>query len=313
MITCHDYDSEHHRISKSVHYRLDLGPISLPEAQQHTTAEAAATLKIQDKIEGNFKAHMQSDNGQYRNDIFKRAESMMPQLDGTYNVSDSSDTDLHDYLDLASINIIQYRTRRQKQRHEANEIAYANRHSAHIEYIKPNTKVKMRRQKVPEDEDINIAKIIKDDKPRHDSKRATETERQLKEKEDKRLALEKAKRLLIEKDVKEKESKRLALEKAQIEALIEKYRPCTPKTPNEVNTSGTGKNANIDGQKGTGKEKLPHKKATKASQINMSQNKGYKANKGNPDTQLGDLMVNAKKVHIRLKKKGKKIQLAQMI
>ena len=137
-----DYDSEHHRISKSVCDRLDLGPISLPGAQQHTTVEAAAAIKIQDKIEGNFKAHMQSDNGQYRNEIFKRAESMIPQLDATYNVSDSSDTDLHDYLDLASTNIIQYRMRGQKQRHEANEMAYANRCSAHIVYIKPNTKVK---------------------------------------------------------------------------------------------------------------------------------------------------------------------------
>ena len=138
-----DYDSEHHRISKSVHHRLDLGPISLLGAQQHTTVEAAAALKIQDNIEGNFKAHIQSDNGQYRNEIYKRAESMIPQLNGTYNVSDSSDTDLHDYLDLASTNIIQYRTRGQKQRHEENEMAYANRRTAHIEYIKPNTKVKI--------------------------------------------------------------------------------------------------------------------------------------------------------------------------
>ena len=73
-----DYDSEHHRISKSVCHRLDLGPISLPGAQQHTTVEAAAALKRQDKIEGNLKAHRQSDNGQYRNEIYKRAESMMP-------------------------------------------------------------------------------------------------------------------------------------------------------------------------------------------------------------------------------------------
>ena len=138
-----DYDSEHHRISKSVCHRLDLGPISLPGAQQHTTVEAAAALKIQDKIEGNFKAHIQSINGQYRNEIYKRAESMIPQLDGTYNVSDSSDIDLHDYLDLANTNIIQYRTRGQTQRYEANEMAYANRCSAHIEYIKPNTKVKI--------------------------------------------------------------------------------------------------------------------------------------------------------------------------
>ena len=136
-----DCDSEHHRISKSVCHRLDLGPISLPGTQQHTTVEAAAALKIQDKIEGNFKAHMQSDDGQYRNEIYRRAENMIPILDGTYNISDS-DTDSHDYLDLASTNIIQYRTRGQKQRHEANEMAYANRHSAHIEYIKPNTKVK---------------------------------------------------------------------------------------------------------------------------------------------------------------------------
>ena len=106
-----DYDNEHHRISKSVCHKLDLGPISLPGAQQHTTVEAAAVLKIQDKIEGKFKIHMQSDNGQYRNEIYKRAESMIPQLDGTYNISDNSDTDLHDYLDLASTNIIQYRTR----------------------------------------------------------------------------------------------------------------------------------------------------------------------------------------------------------
>ena len=138
-----NYDSEYHRISKSVHHKLDLGPISLLGAQQHTTVVTAAALKIQDKIEGNFKAHMQSDNGQCRNEIYKRAESLIPQLDGTYNVSDSSDTDLHDYLDLASTNIIQYRTRGQKQRYEANEMAHTNRCSAHIEYTKPNTNVKM--------------------------------------------------------------------------------------------------------------------------------------------------------------------------
>ena len=110
--------------------------------------------------------------------------------------------------------------------------------------------------------------------------------------------------------MKEKEAKRLALEKAQIEALIEKYRPHTLKTPDEVNTLGTGKNANIDGQKGTEKGKPPHKKATKASQIKMSQNKGDKVNKGNPDTLLGDPMVNIKICTYKAKEKGKKIQLA---
>ena len=100
------------------------------------------------------------------------------------------------------------------------------------------------------------------------------------------------------------------MEKAQIEALIEKYRPRTPKTPDEVNTMGMDKNANTNGQKGIEKEKSPHKKATKASQIKTSQNKGEKANKGKPDTLLGDPMVNPKYIHIRKKKKGKKIKLA---
>ena len=127
-----DYDSEHYRISKSVCHKLDLGPISLPRVQQHTTVETAVALEMQDNKKGDFKAHMQSDKGQHRTEIYKRAESMIPQLDGTYNVSDSSDTDLHDYLDLASTNIIQYRTSGQKQRQKANEMADTNRCSAHI-------------------------------------------------------------------------------------------------------------------------------------------------------------------------------------
>ena len=126
------------------------------------------------------------------------------------------------------------------------------------------------------------------------------------EREAKRLALQKAKRLQTEKDMKEKEAKRLALEKAQIEALIEKYRPRTPKTPDEVNTLGTGKNANIDGKKGTERRKPPHKKATKASQIKTSQNKGNKASKGSLDTLLGDPMVNTKIHTYKTKEKGQK-------
>ena len=74
-------------------------------------------------------------------------------------------------------------------------MANANRCSAHTEYIKPNTEVKTQRQKVPDDEDIDIAKIVKDDKPKYDRKRATEHERQSKEKEAKRLVLEKAKQI----------------------------------------------------------------------------------------------------------------------
>ena len=172
---------------------------------------------------------------------------MIPQLDGIFNISDNSDSDLHCYLDLADANIIPYRTRGQKQRHDENKRANTNRHSALKEYTKPNTKVKIQGQKVPDDEDIDIDKIVKGDKPKDDRKSATKIERQSREKEAKRLALEKAKRIRIQKDMKDKEAKRFALEKAQIEALIEKLRPHTLKTPDEVNTSGTGKNANIDG------------------------------------------------------------------
>ena len=106
--------------------------------------------------------------------------------------------------------------------------------------------------------------------------------------------------------MKEKEAKRLESEKAKIEALIEKHRSHTLKTPDLVNTLGTGKNANTDGQEGTEKVKPPHKKATKASQIKTSQKKGDKANKGNLDTLLGDPMVNTKTGIDKAKEKGQK-------
>ena len=43
------------------------------------------------------------------------------------------------------------------------------------------------------------------------------------------------------------------IEKAKIEALIEKHRLHTPKTPDEVNKLSTGKNAKDKGQEGTKK------------------------------------------------------------
>ena len=104
-----DYDREHDRILNSVHHRLDLGPNMLPGAQQYTTVGSAAALRIQDKTKGKYDENINSLNGQYRNELYKRAEIMVPQLDGTYNVSDDSDTDSHSYLDLASSNIIAYR------------------------------------------------------------------------------------------------------------------------------------------------------------------------------------------------------------
>ena len=153
-----DYDREHNRIFKSVHHRLDLDTNMLLGAQQHTSVESAAALKTQDKIEGKYDENMQNINGQYRNEVYKRAENMIPQLDGTFNISDNSNSDSH--IDLASANIIAYRTRGQKQRHEVNERATTNRHSTLKEYTKPNTNVKIQRQKVPDDEDIDIDKIV---------------------------------------------------------------------------------------------------------------------------------------------------------
>ena len=79
--------------------------------------------------------------------------------------------------------------------------------------------------------------------------------------------LEKAKRIQGQNDTKDIEAKRYMIEKARIEALIEKHRLRTPKTPDEVNKSGTGKNAKDKGQEGTKKGKPPYKKATKDIQI----------------------------------------------
>ena len=190
-------------------------------------------------------------------------------------------------IDLASTNIIVYRMRGQKQRHDENERANTNRHSALKEYIKSNTKAKIQRQKVPDDEDIDIDKIAQGDKPKDDRNSATKIENQYKEKE--------AKRIQMQKDMKDKEVKRLAIEKAQIEALIEKHRPHTPKTPDEVSRSGTGKNAKVDGQEGNEKERPPYKKATKDIQIKKSRKKGKEAKnaeRGNTDTLLDDAVVN---------------------
>ena len=109
--------------------------------------------------------------------------------------------------------------------------------------------------------------------------------------------------------MKDKEANRFTLEKAKIEALIEKHRPRTPKTPDEVNTSGTGKNAKNNGQEGTKKGKPPYKKATKDIQIKRSRKKGIEAKnaeKGDPDTLLGDPVANTATGIPKAKGKGQK-------
>ena len=167
------YDSELQRISKSVHHKSDLGQNSLPGAQQYTTVEAVAAIKAQEKImkvqykENTPKVHISDDNGPNKRAIYRRAEYTIPQLDGTYNASDSSDIDLHDYLDLANIDITQHNTRGQKKRQKAAEAEIANMHLANIEIIKPNTRSRKQRQKVPDDEVIDVDKIAKDDTPRY--------------------------------------------------------------------------------------------------------------------------------------------------
>ena len=167
------YDSELQRISKSVCHKLDLGQNSLLGAQQYTTVEPAAAIKAQDKVmkvkdkENTPKVHISGNNGQNKRAIYRRAEYTIPQLDGTYNASDSSDIDLHDYLDLANIDIIQHNTRGQKKKQNAAEAEIANMHLANTEITKPNTRSRKQRQKVPDDEVINVDKIAKDDTPRY--------------------------------------------------------------------------------------------------------------------------------------------------
>ena len=125
-----DYDKEYNRILNSVHHKLDLGPNMLLGAQQYTTLNSAAALSIQEKYKGTNDENIHIENGQYRNEWYKRAENMVPQLDGTYNVSDDSNIDLHSYLDLASSNIIAHRTRGQKQRYETDIRAHTNKRLA---------------------------------------------------------------------------------------------------------------------------------------------------------------------------------------
>ena len=154
-----DYNREYDRILNSVRHTLDLGPNMLPGAQQYTTVELAAALSIQEKFKGKYDDNICNANGQYRNEWYKRAENMVPQLDGTYNVSDDSDLDSHSYLDLASSNIIAHRTRGQKQRYETDIRAHTSNCLTFKESTKPNVNIITKGQKVPDDENIDINKI----------------------------------------------------------------------------------------------------------------------------------------------------------
>ena len=306
-----DYDREYDRILNSVRHTLDLGPNTLPGAQQHTTVESAAALSIQEKFKGKYDDNICNANGQYRNEWYKRAENMVPQLDGTYNVSDDSDIDLHSYLDLASSNIIAHRTQGERQRYETDIRAHTSKCLACKESTKPNVNINMKGQKVPDDENIDINKIAQGKRHKGGRNTADITAKQYKDKEAKRLVPEKVKRIQGQNDSKNIEAKRNMIEKAKIEAFIEKHRLRTPKTPDEVNKSGTGKNAIEKGQEGTSKGKPPYKKATKDIQIKIkkSRKKGTEATNaktGKADTLLGDPMANTTTGIEKKKEKGQK-------
>ena len=284
-----DYDREYDRILNSVCHTLDLGPNMLPGVQQYTTVESAAALSIQEKFKGKYEDNLCNVNGQYRNEWYKRAENMVPQLDGTYNVSDDSNLDSHSNLDLASSNIIVHRMRGQKQRYETDIRAHTSKRLARKESTKPNMNTHMKGQKVPDDENIDINKIAQGDRPKGGRNTVDTTAKQHKDKEAKRLVPEKFKRIQVQNDSKNTEAKRHMIEKAKIEALIEKHRLRTP------NKSGTGKNAIEKGQEGTSKGKPPYKKATKDIQIKKSRKKGTEATNaeiGKMDMLLGDPMAN---------------------
>ena len=167
----------------------------------------------------------------------------------------------------------------------------------------------MQRQKIPDDEDIDINKIARGNRPKDDRKNVDITAEQYKEIEAKRLVLEKSKTIQGQNDTKDIEAKRHKIEKAKIEALIEKHRLRTPKAPDEVNKSGPGENAKDKGQEGTQKGKLPYKKATKDIQIKKSDKKGTEAinaKKGKQDTLLGDPIPNIATCIQKAKEKGQK-------
>ena len=304
-----DYDREYNRILNSVRHTLDLGPNMLLGAQQHTTVDSAAALSIHEKLKGKYEDNLCNANGQCRNEWYKRAENMVPQLDGTYNVSDDSNIDSHSYLDLASSNIIAHRTRGQKQRYVTDIRAHTSKCLARKESTKPNMNTNMKGQKVPDDENIDINKIAQGDRPKGGRNTADITAKQHKDKEAKRLVPEKVKRIQGQNDSKNTEAKRHMIEKAKIEALIEKHRLRTPKTPDEVNKSGTGKNAIEKGQEGTNKGKPSYKNATKDIQIKKSCKKGTEATNaeiGNTDTLLGDPVANTATGITNGKEKGQK-------
>ena len=109
--------------------------------------------------------------------------------------------------------------------------------------------------------------------------------------------------------MKDKEANRLAIEKAQVEALIEKHRPRTPKTPDEVTRSGTGKNAKVDGQE-VNKKKKPHiKRQQRISKLKHPAKREKKPKMLKEATRIHYWVIRWL-IPQKVQKKGKKIKWA---
>ena len=137
--------------------------------------------------------------------------------------------------------------RGQKQRYETDIRAHTNKRLARKESTKPNMNIDRKGQKVPDDKNIEINKIAQGNRPKKGRNMADTTAKQHKDKESMRLVPEKAKRIQGQNESKNTDAKRHMIEKAKIQALIEKHRLRTLKTPDEVNKLGTGKKCHRKG------------------------------------------------------------------
>ena len=121
--------------------------------------------------------------------------------------------------------------------------------------------------------------------------------------------LEKAKRIQIQKDMKDKEANRFAIEKAQIEVFIEKHRPHTLKTPDEVSRSGKARMPKLIVKRGM-KRKNPHIKR----QQRISRLKSPAKREKKPKTPKEAIQIHYWVIWWlipqQVQKKGKKIKLA---
>ena len=97
-------------------------------------------------------------NGQIEQIKQACTKDILPQLDGTYNVNDSNETDSHAYLDLASTGDRPYNTRASKRKNNPDNAQTVKIDLADLEIIKPDIRVKNIRYKVPDDKTIDKTK-----------------------------------------------------------------------------------------------------------------------------------------------------------